>query len=79
MRIQYIGHSCFYLVTEEGERVVIDPYDESIGLTPVRLTADVVLITHHHSDHDCLDGVSGDYTVIDAPGEYETRGLRIRG
>lgn len=79
MRIQYIGHSCFYFVTDAGVRLVIDPYDTSIGLTPVNVTADIALVTHHHFDHDCMDGVHGDYTLIDGAGAFEVSGVRIHG
>ena len=79
MKIRYIGHSCFAVETNAGNRLVIDPYDPSIGLTPVNETADVLLITHDHPDHAYADGVHGDYERIDAPGTYEVHGMKIRG
>ena len=79
MLIEYVGHACFYLTTEKGVRIIIDPYDNSIGLKPVCKTADIVLVTHHHFDHDYLEGVSGDYEMIDKPGSYEVCGVRIVG
>lgn len=79
MRIEYIGHSCFYFVTRDGTRIIIDPYDNSIGLTPVNREADVALVTHHHFDHDYLDGVHGEYVAIDGPGSREAHGVRITG
>lgn len=79
MKIRYIGHSCFAIETDAGRRLVIDPYDNSIGLTPVRETADLLLITHHHFDHDYVDGVSGDYVLVDGPGTTEEAGVRVTG
>ncbi len=79
MIIEYIGHSCFYLVNKEGVRTIIDPYDNTIGLAPVKKEADIALITHHHFDHDYIDGVMGDFTVIDTQGKHEVCGVSIIG
>lgn len=79
MRIEYIGHSCFYIVTNDGVRMIIDPYDDSIGLTHIDREADIVLITHHHFDHDNLGAVRGEYDLIEVPGEWEIDGVRISG
>lgn len=79
MLIEYVGHSCFYLTTKEGVRIIIDPYDNSIGLAPVDKEADIALITHHHYDHDYLGGVHGDFVTIDKPGSYEACGVKVVG
>lgn len=79
MRIEYIGHACFYFVTEDGVRIIIDPYDDSLGLTPVNKEADIVLVSHGHHDHNCLDGVHGEYTLVEGPGEFEKDGVRVTG
>ena len=41
--------------------------------------ADVVLITHAHSDHNFLERVRGHRKVIEYPGEYELGGISIFG
>lgn len=79
MLIEYVGHSCFYITNREGVRTIIDPYDNSIGLAPVSKEADVLLITHHHFDHDYAAGVRGRYTLIDKPGVYDVNGVHIEG
>lgn len=79
MIIEYVGHSCFYITNKEGVRIIIDPYDNTLGLAPVKKEADVVLITHHHYDHDYTDGVSGSYTMIDAVGSHLAHGVKITG
>lgn len=79
MKLRYIGHACVAIETNEGVRLVIDPYDPSIGLTPVNETADVLMITHGHYDHSYEAGVHGAYERIDTPGTHETHGVKITG
>lgn len=53
MKITWIGHSCFKI--EKGNySIVIDPYEDGSvpGLAPVRETANQVLCSHEHGDHN---------------------------
>lgn len=69
MKLTWYGHSCFMMESRAG-RVVFDPYaDGSVpGLTLPQLTADLVLCSHGHDDHNAegkvtLTGEQTDYTV----------------
>lgn len=78
MVITWYGQSCFKL--QSGELVgVIDPFGKEIGLTPPRFRADFVLITHPHSDHANKDTIPESPFVIEGPGEYEIKGVAVRG
>src|SRR5205085_2682517 len=44
-----------------------------------KLSADIVLVSHDHFDHNNHAKVSGDPQVIDSPGEYEYHGVMIEG
>ena len=59
MKITWIGHSCFK-VEEAGYSIVFDPYDDGYvpGLGPVRETADEVLCSHEHGDHNARKRVT---------------------
>ncbi len=59
MNITWLGHSCFR-VESRGYTAVLDPYaDGSVeGLLPVRETADLVLCSHEHGDHNARDLVT---------------------
>jgi L-ascorbate metabolism protein UlaG (beta-lactamase superfamily) len=78
--IKWHGHACFEI--KDGVTIVTDPHDgRSIGLKPPSAKADIVLISHKHFDHaDGLLYVKKDGTVvIDKPGSYEVRGVKITG
>ncbi len=80
MDITWYGQACFKLKGKSAT-VVIDPFDPNfVGLKlPKDLSADVVLKTHDHADHNYFAGVSGDPVKISGPGEYEIKGVAING
>ncbi|RJO59669.1 hypothetical protein C4546_01110 [Candidatus Parcubacteria bacterium] len=78
MIITWFGHSCFKIQTPNAV-VLIDPYSPSIGLKMPKVSADLVLITHGHDDHNNLDCLNGTPFIVDAPGEYEVRGIFAHG
>ena len=66
MKIQYLGHSCFRLISEMGTTVVCDPYSSTmVGLNMPTVRTDVVTMSHHHKDHDCMDNVLGSPAELD--------------
>lgn len=78
MEIAYLGHSAFRLKGKLGA-VVTDPYDEKIGKFPKDVQADILTISHEHSDHNAFDRVTGVKFKIDGPGEYEIAGISVVG
>jgi len=83
MKIAWYGHSCFKLMvrSKNGDRITIitDPFDKSIGLTPPRGSADIVLVSHDHYDHNNVKAIAGEPFVIEGPGEYDIKGIFIKG
>ena len=84
MQIIWYGQSCFQVSSSEGKNnhvsIVVDPFGEDVGLKlPRKLEADIVLVTHDHSDHNNIKAVSGQPLVINGPGEYEAKGVFIQG
>ncbi len=83
MIITYHGHATFKLKGKRGT-VVTDPYDDFIGLTLPRLSADIITVSHDHKDHNAADKVSGTARrnnpfVVDKPGEYEVGRISVFG
>jgi len=78
MTITWYGQSCFKI---QGKEVILvtDPYDKSIGLRPPYIHADIVTVSHQHDDHNNVKAIKGQPSVIDGPGEYETKGVEILG
>ena len=84
MKIQFLGHAAFYIVTANGTRIVTDPYESgafggAIGYGPVPEPADVVTVSHQHADHNDAKSVPGHPVVLSAPGERTEKGVTFRG
>lgn len=81
MEISFLGHACFRLRGRDAS-VVIDPFGKTLGLPtqiPSRFGADVLAVTHDHPGHNNVGMVGGGPRVITSAGEYEVKGVGVRG
>lgn len=83
MDITYLGHSCFKLKGKDAV-VVTDPYSKDVGFSMPSVTAEIVTVSHDHTDHNAISLVKGttrraEPFVISAPGEYEIAGTSVFG
>ncbi len=79
MEITWYGLSCFRLTERGMISIVTDPYDDSVGLAPLKLKADVVTVSHDAPGHSAVDLVKTSRRVISGPGEFEIGGVFITG
>lgn len=80
MTINWYGHSCFKITNQGGHLTIItDPFNKKIGLNPPRGSADIILVSHDHFDHNNVKAISGTPFIINGPGEYETKEAIISG
>ncbi len=80
MNIIWHGQSCFTIKSRD-KIIVIDPFGKNIGLKEPKLTADILLVSHEHSDHSNISIVKKaheDLKIINEPGEYEFGGVYIQ-
>ena len=70
MKITLIGHACFK-IESNGYTLILDPYEDGYvpGLKPLRESANMVLCSHEHGDHNAKDlieiteGKSSPFTI----------------
>ena len=79
MELVWYGLSCFRMKERGLATVVTDPYDSAVGLPALKLTADVVTVSHEASGHSFFEGVKGERLRISGPGEFEVGGVFITG
>lgn len=54
MEIRWLGHSAFQLISDEGVKILVDPFISNNPACPLPvedLEANIICITHGHSDH----------------------------
>jgi L-ascorbate metabolism protein UlaG (beta-lactamase superfamily) len=79
MDITYFGHSSFKLRGRTAS-VITDPFDpQDVGLKFAKQSADIVTVSHEHSDHNFVENVKDLKKVVNGPGEYEIMGVSIVG
>jgi L-ascorbate metabolism protein UlaG (beta-lactamase superfamily) len=81
MKIKWLGHACFLIMSGGGLRVITDPYAVGGGInySPIKETADVVLVSHDHSDHNNVAAVQGKPEVVKGPGTKTAKGIQFKG
>jgi L-ascorbate metabolism protein UlaG (beta-lactamase superfamily) len=79
MEIVWHGLSCFRFMERGLASVVTDPYGPDSGLSPLKLKADIVTISHDAPNHSFLKAVKGTRRAINGPGEFEIGGVFITG
>ena len=83
MKLTWLGHSCF-AVESGGYRVVLDPYYVE-SYPPLHTSANEVLCSHHHRDHDYVDAVEltprggSPFTVETVQAFHDDQGGALRG
>ena len=70
-KITWAGQSCFHISVSNGKdheaAIAIDPFSEKIGLKAPNFSADVVLVTHDHDDHNNAAAIKGSPFLIQNP------------
>lgn len=82
-KLIWAGQSCFQISLSNSKDheaiVVIDPFEEKTGLKVPNFSADILLITHDHYDHNNAKAIKGEPFTITCPGEYEIKGVFVQG
>lgn len=82
-KINWAGQSCFQISVSNSRDhladIVIDPFDQELGLKVPSFSADILLVTHSHSDHNNVKAIKGTPFIISGPGEYEVKEVFIKG
>lgn len=79
MQIQFFGLSSLKITTKEAV-IITDPFDKESGLTPPRGNAEILLLSEKNNKlYNASSGISGDYFLVNDPGEYDIKGVTITG
>ncbi len=84
MKIKWYGHASFLITSDDGVKIITDPYepgayDGGIAYKPIEDAADIVTVSHDHADHNYVQGIKGNPTVVKGPGNHEAGGISFKG
>ncbi len=83
--LRYYGHSAFLFVTPGQSRMLIDPFRNPPPEERPRwfmryfpsIEVDVVLVSHPHFDHDAINRVRGEPSIIRTTGVFSRDDFRV--
>lgn len=83
-KVTWYGQAFMEVDAADGKRVVIDPFDQSFLKYPLPkgLTANVLLVTHEHKDHNNVGLIGGNPTLIRSEkgvGTFTKEGITVVG
>jgi len=84
MEVKWYGHASFLITTEKGITIISDPYEPGaygggISYGPIPDEADIVTVSHDHSDHNYVKGLPGNPQQIKGAGRHEAKGIIFEG
>ena len=81
MEIQWYGHAAFLITTGQRIKIITDPYKPggSISYKAIPDQADIVTVSHDHTDHNYVEGLPGKPQVIKGVGRHEVRRVVVEG
>lgn len=81
MKIKWLGHAAFLITSDQGTKIITDPYQPGGAITygGIDETADVVTVSHQHADHNYVAQIQGNPQVVDKAGSTQAKGMEFRG
>jgi len=77
MKIKWLGHACF-LVKGEKVKILIDPYNDTVGYPIVNHKVDILTMSHDHGDHCDSSWVEFEEQIC-IPDTFHFQGVEIKG
>lgn len=78
MEITWLGHSSFLVEDSKGRKVLMDPFDESVGYPIFQGEVDIVTISHYHFDHSYTEKVKFNH-IADKAGFFYLCDIPVAG
>lgn len=63
--LRWFGHSTFLITSDQGLRILTDPFGKDVPYPGIDVTADIVTVSHQHFDHNAAEVVKGNPVVLE--------------
>ena len=85
MKIKWLGHASFLVTSDTGTKIITDPFEASYvavdgpSYGEIEESADIVTVSHDHSDHSNVATVRGKPEVIRKASITKVKGIEFKG
>jgi len=79
LKIKWLGQSCFLITSENGTKILTDPFKNMLGYKLPEIEANIVSSSHNHSDHNNINAVKGSFTHFNELGTFDVNAIAIKG
>ena len=76
IKVKWFGHS-MWKIWDEKISIITDPFTDIGYKMPGNETADIVLSSHDHFDHNNLQLIKGNPQVVNTEGKFDIAGVKI--
>jgi L-ascorbate metabolism protein UlaG (beta-lactamase superfamily) len=84
MKIKWYGHAAFLITSDQGTKIIIDPYEPGafggqLSYGKIKDQVDIVLTTHDHADHNYTKDLPGTPQIVKGSGSKTAKGISMKG
>jgi L-ascorbate metabolism protein UlaG (beta-lactamase superfamily) len=84
MKIKWYGHSAFLITSDQGVKIMIDPYEPGafggqLSYGKIKDQVDIVLTSHDHADHNYTKDLPGTPQIVKGSGPKTAKGISMKG
>jgi len=84
MKIKWYGHAAFLITSDQGAKIMIDPYEPGafggqLSYGKIEDQVDIVLISHDHADHNYTKDLPGTPQIVKGSGSKTAKGISMKG
>jgi len=84
MKIKWYGHSAFLITSDQGTKIITDPYEPGafggqLSYGKIKDQVDIVLTSHDHADHNYTKDLPGTPHVVKGSGSKTIKGVSMKG
>src|SRR4030043_1484628 len=84
MKIKWYGHSAFLITSNQGVKIIIDPYESGayggqLAYGKIKDQADIALKSHDHADHNDTKSLPGSPQIVKEGGTKSVKGVSFKG
>ena len=84
MKIKWYGHAAFLITSDQGTKIIIDPYEPGafggqLSYGKIKDQVDIVITSHDHADHNYTKDLPGTPQVVKGSGSKTIKGISIKG